>query len=214
MERETGSRDHPIWLIGDSNPKNWETRLHGPLDTRHPTRHNIWPPILENVQSHLYASIHKRLRTDDLYIRNAVEDSSHKPHSSRRDWLTETETTLEEERTVLSKLLICYTPKLVFSFGAFAFEFTRRSLEFEETSNRAYRLWTTEELGREFKERMGKFSLHKINLVPLLHASIARGKFLESHAKFTDEGDGNYFDHVGKEIAKCLIRNRTEFPFW
>lgn len=206
MNRESGSRDFPIWLIGDSSPANWAADLVDPLDSRHPARHNIWTPILEGIQSRLYASVRKRLRTDELYIRNAVHDRSEKAHGNAVTWSPE----LEEETRELARLLDSHAPKLVFSFGAFAFEFARRG--HNESPHHAFRDWSTKRLGQEFRQRIQVFTPRNINLIPLLHVSIARGHFLRSHKKFTQMKDGNYFDYVGKQIANCLSRNQTEFP--
>ena len=50
MAAEHNDPRFPIWLIGDSNPKNWENRLSYPLDARHPARHSIWTPVLDAMQ--------------------------------------------------------------------------------------------------------------------------------------------------------------------
>ena len=206
MNRESGSKDFPIWLIGDSSPVNWEAVLDDPLDSRHPARHNIWTPVLEGIQSRLYASGRKRLRTDDLYVRNAIHNPSKKPNRHKAKWPA----VVEEEAGELSSLFDSHAPKLVFSFGAFAFEFSRRGCG--ESQRRAFRHWTTEQLGREFRIRMREFAPQNVNLVPLLHVSIARGQFLRSHKDFTQMEAGNYFDYVGQQVADCLLENQTEFP--
>ena len=208
MNRDSGSPEYPIWLIGDSTPARWEKHLDDPLDSRHPARHNIWTPILEEIQSRLYASMRKRLRTGDLYIRNAVHVSSDKPSGNERKWSPE----VEEEMRNMSRLFECHAPKLVFSFGAFAFEFVRRSRD--ETPHHVSRHWTTRRLGEQFGCRIREFTPRKVNVIPLLHASIARGRFLESHRYFTQAKDGNYFEYVAEHIADCLCRNHTEFPIW
>ena len=198
--------DFPIWLIGDSSPARWEADLDDPLDSRHPARHNIWTPILDGMQSHLYSSIRARLDTDDLYIRNAVHYAREKPGGQLIEWSSR----LEEEIRELGRLLVAHSPMLVLSFGAFAFEFARRSRD--EIPKRAFGYWSTERLGRQFRQRMEEFTTDEINLVPLLHVSIARRYFLESHRKFTQVEGGNYFEHVAQEIAECLCRNETAFP--
>ena len=66
--------------------------------------------------------------------------------------------------------------------------------------------------GEQFSQRIEKFAADEINLVPLLHVSIARRYFLESHRKFTQDENGNYFEHVAQEIADCLCRNEAAFP--
>ena len=142
MKRESGSRCFPIWLIGDSAPETWEAQLAGPLDPRHPARHNIWTPILEGMQSRLFSSIRSRLDTNDLYIRNAVHSAGKKPDGRAIEWSPQ----LKEEMRELGRLLAAYSPRLVLSFGAFAFEFARRSCD--EDPKRAFGYWSTELLGR------------------------------------------------------------------
>ena len=198
--------DFPIWLIGDSSPARWEAHLDDPLDSRHPARHNIWTPILEGIQSHLFSSLRSRLVTNDLYIRNAVHNAREKPSGRVVEWSPR----LEEETRELGRLLAVHSPRLVLSFGAFAFEFARRSCD--EDPRRAFGYWSTERLGQQFRQRIGKFAPNEINLVPLLHVSIARRYFLESHRKFTQDENGNYFEHVAQEIADCLCRNEAAFP--
>ena len=206
MNRDSGSMDFPIWLIGDSSPAQWEKFLVDPLDSRHPARHSIWTPILERVQSHLFWSMRKRLRTNGIYIRNAVHHASGKPHNTVQEWSSD----LDEETLEMAHLLASHAPKLVFSFGAFAFEFVRRSRD--EAPRHAFRFWSTAKLGCEFRRRIPAFTQHNTNLIPLLHASIARGNFLTSHRDFTQMEDGNYFDYVAREIANLLSNHQSSFP--
>ena len=198
--------EYPIWLIGDSSPAKWEADLDDPLDARHPARHNIWTPILEALQSRLFMSNRSRLDTNDLYIRNAVHRADEKPDGRAVEWSPR----LEEETRELGQLLAAHSPRLVLSFGAFAFEFARRSCD--EGPKRAIGYWSTERLGQQFSQRIGKFVTDEVNLVPLLHVSIARRFFLQSHRKFTRAKNGNYFEHVAKEIAGCLCRSEASFP--
>lgn len=208
MNRDAGCLDFPIWLIGDSSPANWEADLDDPLDSRHPARHNIWTPILEGIQSHLYASVRKRLHTDGLYIRNAVHYRSIKPRGNALQWSA----AVERETRELARLLDTHVPKLVFSFGAFAYEFARRSRN--ETPPLAFQDWSTALLGEEFRHRIQAFTQRDTNLIPLLHVSIARGHFLTSHEDFTPSDDRNYFDYVAREIANCLRREQDKFPIY
>lgn len=110
----------------------------------------------------------------------------------------------------MSYLLDSHSPKLVLSFGAFAFEFAKRSRD--EAPHRAYRHWSTKRLGDEFRRRIEEFNPHEVNLVPLLQVSIAGRHLLRSHSLFTQTEDGNYFDYVGRRIADCLGTNCAEFP--
>ena len=82
MDREIGDKSFPIWLLGDSNPKNWESKLNSPFDARHPARHNIWTPIVDEIQEHLFIQRRSRLKTSTVYIRNAIENANNKPKRS------------------------------------------------------------------------------------------------------------------------------------
>ena len=208
MNRDSGSRTFPIWLIADSSPARWESRLVQPLDPRHPARHNIWTPILDGIQNHLFSVARTRIDTTDLYIRNAVHYPEEKPPYRRRDWSPN----LTPQTRDLAKLIAQHRPKLLLTFGAFAFEFTRRSLN--QVPPQALSHWTSGRLGWEFKHRVQAFDPDEFNLLPLLHVSIARGRFLESHRNFTGLDDANYFDLAARGIAELLLAHQDEFPFW
>ncbi len=208
MKRESGLKKFPIWLIGDSNPKNWENDLDCPLDPRHPARHNIWTPILDGIQERVFLADRRRVNTAQLYVRNAVQSTRDKPLGKDIIWQPK----LRKETCDLGNDLTSYTPKVVFAFGAFAFEFTRLSLK--KNQERKFKYWTTKELGQEFTRRVEAFDPDKINIFPLLHVSIARGKFLKSHDYFTDGNGGNYFDYAAKEIAFLLLKHKDKLPIW
>ena len=205
MEPESGCRNSPIWLIGDSPPDRWKDSLSEPLDPRHPARHSIWTPIVDGIQERVFRC--GRLRVDGarIHIRNAVLDRSQKDKARGRNWGE-----LNNETEELGRLLNGYRPRLVFTFGAFSFEFTKRSLKRGE--DRAYSYWSTERLGKEFVRAVDDYSTSGINLLPLLHASIARGKFLVSHQNFTRDPDGNYFDYVAEEVTGLLLRHKDDLP--
>ena len=208
MNRDAGSKAFPIWLIADSSPARWEQHLRQPLDPRHPARHNIWTPILEGIQGHVFRAARSRIETADFYVRNAVQDAADKPLERRRDWPPR----LAAETRSLSGLVARHRPKLLLTFGAFACEFTRRSLD--RGPPRAVRHWTTIALGNEFRRCLGDFDPTRIVILPLLHVSIARGRFLQSHRDFTGLDHANYFDYVAGEIATLLLAHRDEFPVW
>ena len=201
MQRESGSREFPIWIIGDSNPKTWENDLECPLDPRHPARHNIWTPILDGIQEQVFLADRRRVKTDELYVRNAVQDPKEKDGN------------IEKETSCFGALLTKYNPTIVLTFGSFAFEFTRQSVG---KNPKNYRHWNTRKLGDQFRQRTRNFNPEKTNIFPLLHVSIARRWFLKSHEKFPDIKGGNYFDYVAKEIACLLpfsIRTSSLFGF-
>ncbi len=87
MKRQIGNPGFRIWLLGDSNPRNWEHRLDTPLDPRHPARHNIWTPVLDVVQDGLYRdSARLHLDFSAVFIRNAVANASDKLPRGDRRW--------------------------------------------------------------------------------------------------------------------------------
>ena len=208
MNREAGSKTYPIWLIGDSSPPRWEEHLRQPLDPRHPARHNIWTPILEGIQGHVFRAARTRIDTTDLYIRNAVHDAADKPPYRSPDWASQ----LAAKTRDLDDLIARHRPKLLLTFGAFACEFTRRSLD--RGSPRAVSHWTSIALGDEFRRGVEDFDPTRVGHLPLLHVSIARGRFLESHRDFTGQDRANYFDHAAREIAALLLAHRDAFAVW
>jgi len=208
MRREVGDPDYAIWLLGDSNPKNWESVLDSPMDPRHPTRHNIWTAVLDVVQDTVYRSCRERVDTAPLYIRNAVEDRDDKPAPSLVDWGPP----VIHEIHDLDKALRQRRPSILLSFGAFSFEFARRSMG--EEPIRRYSQWTTKRLGEEFGARIRRFDPDRINLLPLLHATIARGRFIQAHEHFCEQEDADYFQFVGNHIADKLLEHRDALHIW
>lgn len=70
--------------------------------------------------------------------------------------------------------------------------------------------WTVRDvrdLAREFEARISTVRLDAVNVLPLLHAIVAR-KFRRCHERFSGS-EGNYFDYVGRKIAEVLIEHRT-----
>jgi hypothetical protein len=208
MQREVGDRHSEIWLLGDSNPRRWQDVLEAPFDPRHPARHSIWTPVLDVIQDQVYRKCRRRLDTSSLYIRNAVEDPTGKPASQSVTW----EGISETEAACFREILVEYRPKVLPSFGAFSFEFARRSLDQEPV--RRYSYWGARQLGQEFRQRIAEFDLGTINLLPLLHVSIARGRFIQAHEYFCQQEGANYFEYVGKQIAEKLIVHQGELQIW
>jgi hypothetical protein len=208
MDRDVGDRAFPIWLLGDSNPLQWQEKLNTPLDPRHPIRHNIWTSVLDVVQDCVFRSGRCRVDTESLYIRNAVDDPSKKPISSSVDWLSGT----NQEIKVLHGLLARHQPPIVCCFGAFAFEFARRAQRREPI--RSFGYWGALRLGEEFRTSAKHFDVTEVNLLPLLHRSIAGGKFIESHEYFCAETGANYFEYVGTGIAEILIQHKDRLSVW
>lgn len=207
MSREDGSPDSRVWLLGDSEPKNWREKLSVPLDPRHPARHSIWTPVLDAAQRRLYQI--EKLRFDDraMYVRNAISLAAHKPTPTARAWSGQVQTELEDFIRLAQK----HRPLLILSFGAFSCEFALRSLPPSEAPREVIPFggWSTKALGTRFLEVCSSFDVSTTNLVPLLHATIARGRFLESHRDFCGADGANYFEFVGAKIADLLIRGRN-----
>ena len=97
-------------------------------------------------------------------------------------------------------------------FGAFAFEFARRV--FSEALQQRYDHWRVKRLGQEFKNRMSEFNIKYVNILPLLHRSIAGGMFIQSHRYYCGDDEGNYFELVGNRIADKLFQYKNELPIW
>ena len=208
MRRESGNRDSSIWLIGDSSPPRWAEHLEDPLDSRHPARHNIWTPVLDGIQRHVFTGDRRRVDDSRLYVRNAVHNPDDKPPYGDTEWRSK----LRGEIGELGDLLCEHGPPLVFTFGAFAFEFTRRSLSMGP--KRSQRYWSTEKLGVKFRHSVENFKTGEVNVFPLLHVSIARRHFLKSHENFTGQESGNYFCFVSGEIGSLLLDHRKTLDVW
>jgi hypothetical protein len=208
MLREIGKPNFPIWLLGDSNPKNWADALATPLDPRHPARHNIWTPIIDVIQDRVYRQAKLRVDTSSLYIRNAIEDPTNKPAGNNIEWSMRV---IAETDALSSSLTEC-RPAFLFSFGAFAYEFARRGLG--ELPEHPHGYWGARNMGEQFLYRAAHFDPNKINVFPLLHATIARGRFLESHRDFCDQPGANYFEYVGSHLVEIMLINKDRLNIW
>ncbi len=208
MDREIGNKFFPLWLLGDSNPERWQKRLTSPFDPRHPIRHNIWTSVLDVIQDKVYREKRLRVNTEEIYIRNAVADPNIKPPGTALIW----EERLGNEITILRSPINENRPRLILAFGAFSFEFCRRVLD--EQPNLYFNSWGAKQLGNEFRARITKFHPKNVNLLPLLHRSVAGGYFLSAHRDFCNEEGANYFVHVGENIAEQLLKYRNELSVW
>ncbi len=211
MRESSGSPEYPIWLVADSPPKNWESQLSVPLDSRHPARHNIWTSVLDCMQAELFRNGKRRFDGDRLYIRNAVIRAGDKPTSSATLWSPE----LSEQVDGMTIRLQKHRPQVVLSFGAFAFEFMRRANA--ESVLRPFGYWGTERLGWEFRKRIGISDPDPATLIPLLHVSISWGNFLKSHQYFVHSEppeEANYFEFVGKDLARLLLERLSSEAIW
>jgi len=198
MEDFAGDPKFPIWLIGDSPPEKWADKLDTPLDPRHPARHNIWTSVVDPMQDRLHRQRGLRLDTSCLYIRNAKLSFDEQ---------------IQLSRPRLKKLLDKHRPNVVLTFGADAFMIALFASG--ETPQKHYK--TTKLLGEQFRSRIEEYSERKVNIIPLLHVSIARGRFLEGHRDFVGpygSMPANYFDYVGIKLADLLLTKLRDKPIW
>lgn len=203
--KSSGDISSSVWLIGDSNPRGWRAELNVALDPRHPTRHSIWTPILDEIQGHVFSAA-RRVDCLKLHIRNAICNPGLRP-SNEADWER-----LERLLCSFSERVSRYRPKLILTFGSFAFEFCRRAIErpSEQHKFKSYASWTVKGLAKEFHERNSASK----TIVPLLHASVARGNFLDCHEAYTCSDTGNYFSHVGKILEERLLEHHGNEDIW
>lgn len=207
MEKEIGVKSFKVWILGDSNPKNWAPNLYFPFDSRHPIRHNIITSVFDVIQEYVYLADKLRVDTKKIYIRNAIQDSSLKPKSYDFKWSHN----VNQEISSFQNDLFKHSPKFLLTFGAFSFEFARRCLE---ASTKNYGYWTTKKLGEEFFKRTTDFNIEKINIIPMLHRSIAGGKFLISHDSFCNKQSANYFEVTGNVIGAIFFKNKLSLNIW
>lgn len=204
MQEEIGLKSFPIWLLGDSEPERWKDNLDFPLDDRHPIRHNIWTSIMDKVQDRLYREKKARIDAQKIYIRNAVRNPQTKPHNNAENWDENRE--LNKAISDYNELITEFNPKLIISFGAFAFEFCRRCMYMSPSYR--FRHWGAKEMGDEFRKWCD--SSQNIILLPLLHRSIAGGNFLQSHRYYCasedpdDSGKSNYFNYVAGHLFSII----------
>jgi uracil-DNA glycosylase len=198
MKDFTGDPEFPIWLIGDSPPEKWADKLDTPLDPRHPARHNIWTSVADPMQDRLYRHGKLRLDTSRLYIRNAMLSLGEQ---------------IQLSGPRLKKLLDKHSPSLVLTFGPLAFMIALyASGEIPQKLDK-----TTKFLGEEFRNRIENYGEHKINIIPLLHTSVARRYFLSAHRDFVGPYGSmppNYFDYVGIKLADLLLAKLSDKPVW
>jgi hypothetical protein len=203
MKEFSGDPKFPIWLIADSPPENWVDKLEFPLDPKHPARHNIWTPILDSLQDRLFRQQRRRFDTSRLYVRNALDIPL----------ATSTPEQQQQGREKLQELINKYKPKLILTFGVYAF------LSTSLAAGQPFRIPpnTAKLLGQQFRSSITNYSDRQTNVIPLLHVSIARGRFLEAHRDFIGTGNkehDNYFNYVGERLADLLLGSFSDEQIW
>lgn len=203
MKEFSGDPEFPIWLIGDSPPENWGDKLDFPLDAKHPARHNVWTSILDSLQDRLFRQQRRRFDTSRLYVRNALDI----PLS------ISTPEQQQQAREKLRESINKYKPQIVLTFGVYAF------LSTSLAAGQPFRTPpdTAKLLGQQFRSCINNYSDRQTNVIPLLHVSIARGKFLEAHRDFIgadSEEHDNYFNYVGEKLADLLLDSFSDEQIW
>ncbi|WP_068963773.1 hypothetical protein [Desulfosporosinus sp. BG] len=193
LKQDTGERAYPIWLL--VNPK-------------HPTvRHNIWSPILDEIQDRVYREIQTRIDTTNIFMRNAVSDCRLVPNTLNW-WGSE----VAREIAEFKEIVLEHKPKLLISFGAFPFEFVRRVFEIKPEKGPKY--WGNSRLSDEFERSIENFDINKINQIPLLRRVIASDSYIEAQNCFGRKDGGNYYANVGAKIAEKIIENKDSLNIW
>jgi len=189
MKKESGEKTYPIWLL--VNPK-------------HPAvHHNIWTPVLAEIQDKVYREMHTRIDATNIYIRNAVDDSRIVPKTLNW-WGAEVATEIELFRDIVLK----YKPKILITFGAFPYEFARRVYEIKP--EKGPKSWGNSNLGDEFERAIENFDINITNKIPLLRRVIESGKFIKDQ----ENSGENYFQYVGAKIADKIIQYKGGFNIW
>ena len=193
MKRELGIRTYPIWLL--INPK-------------YPAvRHDIWRPVLDEVQERVFRELQTRIDTSNIYIRSAVSDGGVVPNTLNW-WGKEVAKEIEFYREIINE----HKPKMLISFGAFPFEFARRV--FEVKPEKGPKAWSASNLKDEFKNSMEIFDINQTNRIPLLRRVIATDKFIETRNFLSHTERETYFQHVGAKIAEKIIENKDTLDIW
>ncbi|AET67386.1 hypothetical protein Desor_1747 [Desulfosporosinus orientis DSM 765] len=192
MKRESGEKNYPIWVV--MNPK-------------HPISHENWTPILDEIQDRVYREMNTRIETANIYFRNAVSESRLVPNTLNW-WGPE----VAKEIELFKKIAFENKPKMIFSLGAFAFEFLRRV--FEIKPEKGPKAWSNSNLGDEFERAIENFDINKANIIPLLHRVGANSSFIEGHNYFGRKSGENYYTYVGAKLAEIIIQHKDYLSIW
>ncbi|KUO74173.1 MAG: hypothetical protein APF81_04595 [Desulfosporosinus sp. BRH_c37] len=192
MKRELGERSYPIWVL--FNPK-------------HPISHDNWTPILDEIQDKVYRELNTRIETADIYFRNVVSDSRMVPNTLNW-WGPE----VAKEIELFREIIFRYKPRILFTLGAFAYEFSRRVYEIKP--EKGPKAWSTSNLGDEFGRSIESFDINKTNIIPLLHRVGASSNFIETDNYFRRKDGDNYYRYVGTKLAEKIIENKDRLNIW
>lgn len=193
MKRELGERTYPIWLL--INPK-------------YPAvRHDIWRPVLDEIQDRVFREFQTRIDTSNIYVRSAVGEGGMVPNTLNW-WGREVAKEIDYYRGIVQE----YKPKILISFGAFPFEFARRV--FEVKPEKGPKAWSSSILKDEFGNSIENFDINQTNRIPLLRRVVATDKFVENRSFLSQTDKETYFQHVGTKIAEKIIENKDNLDIW
>lgn len=189
MKKESGDRSYPIWLL--VNPNNLAVC------------HDIWAPILDEIQDKIYRKLHTRIDPENIFVKNTVSDIGIVSKTSNC-WATE----VSEEVIMLRESVQEYQPKILITFGALTNEFVKRVLETRSSEGPKY--WSTTNLEDEFERSIENFDINQMNRVPipLLRRVMKSGKSVEDRNYSSWEESENYLRYLGTKIAGRIIENK------
>lgn len=191
MMRESGEKSFPIWVL--FNPK-------------HPISHDNWSPVLDEVQDRVYRDMNTRIETANIFFRNAVSDSDDVPNTLNW-WGPPVIKEIEAFRDIVFR----YKPIILFSLGAFPFEFLRRVYEIKP--EKGPKAWSNCNLGVEFERSIDSFDINKTNVIPLLHRVGEGASFINTNY-FSRQDDENYYRYVGAKLAEKIIEYKDGLNIW
>lgn len=193
LKRELGDRTYPIWLL--INPK-------------YPAvRHDIWRPVLDEIQDKIFRELQARIDTSNIYIRSAVGDCGIVPNTLNW-WGNEVDREIEFYREIVHK----HKPKMLISFGAFPFEFARRV--YDVKPRKGPKAWSLSILRDEFEKSMENFDINQTNRIPLLRRVLETDKDIETHNCLSWTDRETYFQNVGTKIAEKIMENKNNLDIW
>ena len=189
MKKEPENTSYPIWLV--VNPK-------------YPAvRNDIWTPILDEIQDKVYRTLHIRIDTETIFIKNAVSDLGILPYTLNW-WAVE----LDKEIVMFRESVLKHQPKILFTIGAFPYEFVRRAYEIKPIKGPKY--WSNANLEDEFEQSIANFDINLTNRIPLLRRVITSGNRNYASLKKCE----NYFHDVGTKIADKILKNKENLKIW
>lgn len=198
----------PVWLFAHSPPKKWP-EVRGVLDPRHPTRHSIWTSVSEYMQERVFnAGPKMRLDTDQFNFQNTFLDSEHVKKN-----LDFTEENVAARVKFIRRQLHAFRPKIVLTFGEQAFRLVKFANNLDNVAiNKPMKI---EDLGEQFCKSLKNFDVENVNIIPLLHASVARKSWLTAGKKFSGEaGSDNYFRFVGIGLGDLFLSHARHWEIW